>query len=383
MLTIVVFGKASPSSNNQYFFKERKEPMSGQENNLNNKQRNWLLALGNKLLFKSSGLQRLLEQKIDKIIEERFEPFLERRFTTLVQNDSSIEQKIDKIIEQKTSSLFEQKFATLAQNDPSLVGKFFSAQKDLNCYVQEKQTRESSSDNDLPVPPQDLWEGYGDSAAVYLEWGRQHIVIMTRILAKDGFEFAENQRIMELGCAAGRMLRWLVKESEHSELWGTDLSAKHILWCQQNLSPPFNFATTTATPSLPFPDNYFDFIYAGSVFTHIGELTDAWLLELRRILKQDGRLYITVHDRNTIQILQNKMPDLPLAKLLSDFDTKVKFKSANFEVFYINSSPRGGQIVQVFYDMDYLKSKLSRLYDLKSVNEEAYGYQTAVLLQKR
>jgi ubiquinone/menaquinone biosynthesis C-methylase UbiE len=206
---------------------------------------------------------------------------------------------------------------------------------------------------------------------------------MTRILTADGFEFAAGQRIMELGCAAGRMLRWLVKESEHSELWGTDLSAEHILWCQQNLSPPFSFATTTAAPSLPFPDNYFDLIYAGSVFTHIGELTDAWLLELRRIIKQGGMLYITVHDQHTIQLLQNQLPDFLLAKLLSECDATTKVTSTNFEVFYINSSPRGGQIMQVFYDIDYLKNKLSQLYNLKSVNEEAYGYQTAVLLQKR
>jgi ubiquinone/menaquinone biosynthesis C-methylase UbiE len=314
----------------------------------------WIKSSVKKFLFSSSNLERL---------------------------NKLVESKIDRIIEQKITGIFAQSFTTLVQNEPSLIGKFFSAQKDLNYYVQEKLPSSSLTENSLPVPPAHLHEGYGNSDATYLEWGKQHVDNMIRILAKDEFEFAEGQRIMELGCAAGRMLRWLVDQSNHSELWGCDLSAEHILWCQQNLSPPFNFLTTTAAPNLPFSDCYFDFIYAGSVFTHIGELTDAWLLELKRILKPFGRLYITVHNQSTIRILQEQ-PDLALAKLLSEWDTKVKLTSTNFEVFYLNSSPRGGQILQVFYNDDYLKQKLSRLYALKSVNEGAYGYQTAMLLQK-
>jgi ubiquinone/menaquinone biosynthesis C-methylase UbiE len=309
--------------------------------------------------------------------------------STLQKLNTVVEEKIDQITEQKIAEIVERKFGSLVQNEPSLVGKFFSSQNDLNFYIQAKQPQparrnafDTKSPNSLPVPPQELWEGYGDSEKTYLDWGKQHIRNMTRILGTDGFEFAAGQRIMELGCAAGRMMRWFADQSSHSELWGCDLSAEHILWCQQNLSPPFNFLTTTAAPSLPFPDCHFDLIYAGSVFTHIGELTDAWLLELKRILKPSGRLYITVHDQNTIKVLQNKLPDFPLAQLLSEWEAKAKVTSTDFEVFYINSSPRGGQILQVFYNTDYLKEKLSRLFSLRSVNDEAYGYQTAILLQK-
>ncbi|WP_019501045.1 class I SAM-dependent methyltransferase [Pseudanabaena sp. PCC 6802] len=326
--------------------------------------------------FKNSRLDSLKAKIKSSVNNILFSPANLERLNKLVEG------KIDRIIEQKIADIFAQNFTTLVQNEPSLIGKFFSAQKDLNYYVQENPQSSSPTNDGLPIPPWHLREGYGNSDATYLEWGKQHIDNMVGILAKDGFEFTEGQSIMEFGCAAGRMLRWLVDRSNHSELWGCDLSAEHILWCQQNLSPPFNFLTTTAAPSLPFSDCYFDLIYAGSVFTHIGELTDAWLLELKRILKPSGRLYITVHDQNTIRILQEQ-PDRALAQLLREWDAKVKLTSTNFEVFYINSSPRGGQILQVFYNNDYLKQKLSRLYALKSVNEEAYGYQTAILLQKR
>jgi ubiquinone/menaquinone biosynthesis C-methylase UbiE len=95
---------------------------------------------------------------------------------------------------------------------------------------------------------------------------------MRNLLDEDGFQFLPGQRIMELGCAAGRMLRCFSEEAKNSEVWGTDISSEHIIWCQQNLSPPFNFFTNTTAAHLPFPDSYFDLIYAGSVFTHISEL---------------------------------------------------------------------------------------------------------------
>ena len=49
-----------------------------------------------------------------------------------------------------------------------------------------------------------------------------------------------------------------------------------------------NFATVTTAPHLPFADGYFDFAYCSSVFTHISDLADAWLLELRRIVRSGG-----------------------------------------------------------------------------------------------
>src|SRR6185437_620486 len=85
---------------------------------------------------------------------------------------------------------------------------------------------------------------------------------------------------------------------------GVDIWASAILWCKEWLSPPFHFATTTICPHLPFEDRYFDFIFAGSVFTHIEDLTDAWFLELRRILRPGGKLYFSVNDRHAIAVFE-------------------------------------------------------------------------------
>jgi len=90
------------------------------------------------------------------------------------------------------------------------------------------------------------------------------------------------------------MIRWLARFAAECQIWGVDISARHIVSCQENLNPPFNFATVTTQPHLPFEDRYFDLIYCASVFTHIDDLADAWLLELKRVTHPGGRAYITL-----------------------------------------------------------------------------------------
>ena len=44
------------------------------------------------------------------------------------------------------------------------------------------------------------------------------------------------------------MLRWLLDLTPSGEVWGADVTATHIRWCKQHLSPPFHFLTTTVHP---------------------------------------------------------------------------------------------------------------------------------------
>src|SRR5262245_11425413 len=158
--------------------------------------------------------------------------------------------------------------------NPYVSGKLFPLQADNYYYIVSHAHREVTEP--LPVPPKDLWWGYADTEEEYLSGGQRHVFAMLDILKKAGAAPESLYRVRELGCAGARMLRHYPYVPEHSELWGVDISAKHITWCQQHLSPPFVFATITTSPHLPFEDNYFDLIFCGSVFTHISDLADAW-----------------------------------------------------------------------------------------------------------
>lgn len=151
---------------------------------------------------------------------------------------------------------------------------------------------------DFPVPSE--WEGNYGEPEVWLSSGREDVDTMMRIIKAKHFYIQKGKRILDFGCSTGRMIRWFADLADETEIWGVDINARHIAWCQENLNPPFNFATTTIEPHLPFKDEYFDLIYCGSVFTHIDNLAYAWLLELKRITSPSGKIYATV----TINIRQ-------------------------------------------------------------------------------
>ena len=229
----------------------------------------------------------------------------------------------------------------------------------------------------LPVPPPELWLDYGKTADAYLASGRRDVEALERILGAAGGSLEACRRILDLGCGAGRMLRWLAELAGAREVWGTDVSGSHVLWCQQHLSPPFRFATTTSCPHLPFEDGYFDLVYAGSVFTHIVDLAEAWLLEIRRVLRPGGLAYLTVHDRHTIALLERN-PHRPLAQMVLGQPPERQYWRSDFGMFTLGR----GLGALVFYDERFLRRHWGRFFDVVSTTPEAYDLQTAVLLAK-
>ena len=231
----------------------------------------------------------------------------------------------------------------------------------------------------LAIPPRSLQMSYGGSQQGYLDRGEEDIAKMRAVLEVAGHPFADGQKILEFGVAGGRMLRWLFDLTDRCEIWGADIDARYIVWCQQNLSPPFHFVTTSGSAHLPFEDRYFDLIYAGSVFTHIDDLAYAWFMELRRVIKPGGVLYVTIHDKHTIELLRSSYGNEPLARRLREDAEASAWASSEFAKFTIGRAVDS----QVFYDVDQLCKSLEPFYKLLSIEEEAYGKQTALMLERQ
>jgi len=240
----------------------------------------------------------------------------------------------------------------------------------------------------LPIPPLELRiHKYVDPEA-YLNAGNEHVKKMIEILETAGVLVEPGKHILDFGCGDGMMVRHLRHIAESGEAWGVDINGTLMIWCQQHLSPPFKFATTTSFPHLPFEEGYFDLIYSFSVFTHICDLAEAWLLELRRILRPSGVLYLTVHDNHTIDLLStNKYREAGLSQTLQDAEKLLTFRDSDFAMFTFNRVPGGGidlepRQAQVFYDVDYLCQHWGNYLEIVSATPEAYGYQTAIVLRK-
>jgi ubiquinone/menaquinone biosynthesis C-methylase UbiE len=240
--------------------------------------------------------------------------------------------------------------------------------------------------NQLPLPPTYMRLGYGADAngafsdELYLRHGADQMSAMRLTLQRGGFSFTPGQKILEFGCSSGRLIRHLAEEAKHSEIWGVDIHASHVEWCGAQLSPPFHFAATSSAPHLPFEDRSFDMIFAGSVFTHIPELADAWFLELRRIMRPNAFLWTSIIDDIALQSLGADQ----FRSLVSEFgDASSSFGIALQDCGkLVIRRYRSIQAPQVYYDRQFLTEKLARWFTVVSISDRAYGFQSGYLVSK-
>lgn len=115
----------------------------------------------------------------------------------------------------------------------------------------------------------------------------------------DRYKRLENLKILDWGCGPARILRHLAKYTgEGCEFFGADYNAETIRWCRENI-PGIKFDKNPVGAQLPYDNNYFDFIYGFSVFTHLShEKHFEWIDELSRVLKPGGILILSTQGQN-------------------------------------------------------------------------------------
>lgn len=280
-------------------------------------------------------------------------------------------------LRKKIANLFKDK-VRVTLRESGITQSYIPYDRTANEFVIKKsKINYPVGDDGLPIPPSELRIGYNYDDKSYIRYSRSDIGNMISFMEKSGYKIEGRKKILDFGCSSGRMIRSLLPYAEACEIWGTDVSTDHIYWNNKYLNPPFKFITTTFNAHLPFEDKYFDIIYSGSVFTHIDNLAESWFLELRRVLSENGRIYLTIHDNHTLDLFE-KDKTIPLANYLNHqpLFEEVK-KDFDFFVFNRSKSP------QVFFDMDYFRKITGSVFEILSVNHEAYGYQTGILMKRK
>jgi SAM-dependent methyltransferase len=159
----------------------------------------------------------------------------------------------------------------------------------------------------FPYPPLPLANRVGsleqapEPLAYYDEIGQQTRSEIISRLPSD-WTFA-GKRILDFGCGAGRTLRHFAGEAADAEICGCDLDRPSIDWLSENLCPPFHVFLNNADPPLDQPDASFDLIWGISVFTHLTDNWSEWLVELHRVLRTNGLLYLTFMGRGMSEIV--------------------------------------------------------------------------------
>ena len=153
-------------------------------------------------------------------------------------------------------------------------------------------------DDGRPMPPAELVVLVsGPSLRWFSERGRDDAAMFRALAARHGADVAAGLDVLDFGCGAGRIARWLAPEviAAGGTFTGSDLNPRLAGWCAANL--PGTYRANGLKPPLGNAANSLDMIYAHSVLTHLTEPTaQAWLAEIARVLRPGGLALMTFHD---------------------------------------------------------------------------------------
>jgi cyclopropane fatty-acyl-phospholipid synthase-like methyltransferase len=239
----------------------------------------------------------------------------------------------------------------------------------------------------INYPPDSLIKLVGSpTLEAYLAMGNRY--------AKTLFEglYSDNSKILDAGCGSGRIARHLadhLDETAGGVYHGFDIVSAAIDWCNENISSVYNnfnfkhidikndhFNPTGSIESLEnvilddlnYKENYFDFIFAASLFTHLQkEELESYLKQLYVIAKPGCKLYLTFFTCDSIETFES---------LIHPNDHEY-FQASDVSYVADKSNPTG----LVIYKLNYLKAIFNHV-GFKVLDIPDTCWQTGILLEK-
>ncbi len=205
---------------------------------------------------------------------------------------------------------------------------------------------------------------------------------MGRVLAANTFgqlmrvgPYGDDFRILDFGVGCGRVIRPLHELCLDTHLtsgklhwFGCDIDAEAIAWCGSAIESIGTFVLNSHMPPLPFDDQYFDFVYSISIFTHLPEdMQFAWLSELRRIIRIGSFAVLSTHSLDLIpKHVKETLQDL-------EFYYHVGRDTEGLPTFYRTS----------FHSIEYIHKRWSEYFAIRKIIPKGIArHQDLVLCQR-
>ncbi len=152
-------------------------------------------------------------------------------------------------------------------------------------------------------------------------------------LKEAGYQPTGRDRLLEIGCGAGRMTRAFA--ARFGSVHAVDISSEMVHLAQRNLAGYKNVAVSVSsgTDLHEFVDASFDFCFSYIVFQHIPDpaVTVHYIQEMARVLVPAGHAYFQLNTRrfSVIQALRNQlMLRTRLDRLLKRRTARTRYDSA-------------------------------------------------------
>ncbi len=111
------------------------------------------------------------------------------------------------------------------------------------------------------------------------------------------------KKILDFGCGKGIISNYLTKKNKNSYIYGIDISKENIKECKKNKISENQYFKINVGNKTHFKDDYFDEVHCYEVLEHVKNVKKT-LSEIKRVLKNGGRLYLSVPLEKSEKILQ-------------------------------------------------------------------------------
>ena len=194
-------------------------------------------------------------------------------------------------------------------------------------------------------------------------------------LREMGCSWKNFPHILDWGCGAGRLSRYLVGETSCS-ITGVDIDADNIAWCQRTYTGG-SFHTVPLRPPTELPVDQFDLVFGLSVLTHLQEQDQfLWLQELQRVTRPGALLFLSV--QGPTQFSYNKFPPHLFRKLQTDGYVDLCRDAALDEVVTDTEYYRAAM-----HSRAYIVQRWGEFFDVLAIVDAIAALQDFVVLRRR
>jgi SAM-dependent methyltransferase len=171
--------------------------------------------------------------------------------------------------------------------------------EDLRIVSPDRPDASPRTDPDSVAQMREHWRAFAREDAMYYvatnrtEWSAEDFYSVGRELVDDVLEWAGDsvgrERMVEIGCGAGRLLVHFAREFEHVD--GFDIAAEMIETARPHMPRNVDLIISSGADLNPLADASVDFAFSNQVFQHIPDaaVIGAYVAETTRVLRPGAR----------------------------------------------------------------------------------------------